>query len=144
MIYRINYNNFSYHKIRLYDESKRNVYFSTSDKQFCFYQLRFCITNHISNSVIKYSKNFARFIWITFSNIFLNIIHIIQVFNKSFRILKIFTPSRFLISNWYFAYYKYFVYRNIILSICGWWFIRLNNEFVFLDLEPIINIVYWC
>ena len=58
--------------------------------------------------------------------------------------LKCFNPvlSFVLIENWYFASYGSLAYKYI-LSVCGCWFIRLNNEFVFPDPEPlIINILY--
>ena len=52
------------------------------------------------------------------------------------------TFSHLLIKNWYFASYGSFTYKNII-SISGWWFIKFDNAFVFLDTEPtIINILY--
>ena len=42
----------------------------------------------ISNSVtMKYNQYFLFFIWVRFFNIFINIIHIIRVFNKSFKII---------------------------------------------------------
>ena len=78
---------------------------------------------------------FAFFIWIVFFNIFINIIHIFRVFNKSFKLVF----SRLLINNWYFASYETLAYKWI-LSIAGWWLIRLNNELDFPNPEsPIIN-----
>ena len=50
--------------------------------------------------------------------------------------------SVLLIKNWYFASFGSLAYKYI-LSISGWWFIRLNNESVFSDPETtIINILY--
>ena len=50
--------------------------------------------------------------------------------------------SVLLIKNWYFASFGSLAYKYI-LSISGWWFIRLNNESIFLDPETtIINILY--
>ena len=47
-----------------------------------------------------------------------------------------------LINIWYFAWCGTFAYRYI-LSVSGWWFIKLSNEFVFLDQElTIINNLY--
>ena len=76
-------------------------------------------------------------------NVLINIIHIIRVSNKSLRIifeysikalesLKCFVPTslHFLIKNWYFTWYGSFVYKYL-LSISGWWFIKLNNDFFF-------------
>ena len=40
----------------------------------------------------KYDQYFAFFIWIVFFSIFINIIHIIRVFNKSFRIIYLIMP----------------------------------------------------
>ena len=80
-------------------------------------------------------------------NVFINIIHIIRIFNKSFGIIKMFQSYRkynflFLIKNWYLSWYRSFAYKYI-LSISGWLFIKFSNAFVFTDPEPpIINILY--
>ena len=79
------------------------------------------ITKHISNHIIKYDQYFAVFIWIMFFNIFINIIHITRVFNKSLRILKCFKLVfwRLLTNNWYFVSYRFLANKKI-LSIYGW------------------------
>ena len=48
---------------------------------------------------------------------------------ESFKWFKL-VLSLFLIKTWCFASYGSFAYKYI-LSISGWWLIRLNNEFVF-------------
>ena len=48
---------------------------------------------------------------------------------ESFKWFKL-VLSHFLIKTWCFASYGSFAYKYI-LSISGWWLIRLNNEFVF-------------
>ena len=48
--------------------------------------LSFFITKHISSNIIKNNQDSTFSIWILFLNIFMNIIHIIRVFNKIFRI----------------------------------------------------------
>ena len=63
---------------------------------------------------------------------------------KALELLKCFKSilSLLLIKNWYFVSYGSLVYKQI-LSISGSSFIRLVNEFVFLDREsPIVNILY--
>ena len=63
---------------------------------------------------------------------------------KASELLKCLKPalSRFLIKNYYFASYGSFAYKYLS-SISGYWFIGLNNEFVFPDPEsPIITILY--
>ena len=47
----------------------------------------FFITKHISNHIIN-NQHFNVFIWIIFFNIFSDIIDIILVFNKSFKIIE--------------------------------------------------------
>ena len=77
-------------------------------------------------------------------NIFVNIMHIIRILDKSFRIIKCFNPifSLFLIKNWYLSSYGSLAYKYI-LSISGWLFIKFSNAFVFPDPKPpIINILY--
>ena len=77
-------------------------------------------------------------------NIFVNIMHIIRILDKSFRIIKCFNPifSLFLIKNWYLSSYGSLAYKYI-LSISGWLFIKFSNAFVFPDPEPpITNIPY--
>ena len=95
----------------------------------------------ISNHVIKDHKYFVIFSWIVLLNIFINILQIICVFNKRYRIIKISKSTFFcfLIKNLYFALYGSFLYRYINididcidLSISEWRFIKLNNIFVFL------------
>ena len=49
--------------------------------------LSFFITKHISNQIITNDQYFMFLIWILFFNIFINIIHIIRVLNKTFRII---------------------------------------------------------
>ena len=45
------------------------------------------ISIYISDQIIKEDQYFTFFIGIVFTNIFININHIIRVFNKSFRII---------------------------------------------------------
>ena len=65
---------------------------------------------------------------------------------KPFESLKCFvsTSSRFLIKNWYFASFRSLAHK-LMLSISDCSFVRLNNEFVFLDPEPpnINNMYGW-
>ena len=70
-------------------------------------------------------------------------LHFTWIFNKSFRIIKLLCSSiSTFLKNWYFASFTSLAYKYI-LSISGCWFITLNKEFVFPDLEiPIINILY--
>ena len=49
-----------------------------------YYWIKFFITMHISNHFIKSNSCFLFFNWIAFFNIFINIIHIIWISNKSF------------------------------------------------------------
>ena len=54
-------------------------------------------TRHSNNHNIKYSQQFW-FIWIVFINVFINIVHIIRVLNKSFRtitMIRIYTSASF-------------------------------------------------
>ena len=81
-------NIYCYCTIKLCNKSKRSIYFSTLDKYFWFYWIKFFATKHISDHIIKYNQYLAFFVWIVFINIFLNYIAIIQVFNKSFRIVS--------------------------------------------------------
>ena len=77
-------------------------------------------------------------------NIFIKIMHVIKILNKSFEVIKMFQSYAFffLIKNWYLSSHGYFAYKYI-LAISGWLFIKFNNAFVFLDPEPpIINIFY--
>ena len=63
---------------------------------------------------------------------------------KAFESLKWFIPtlSLLLIKYWYFDSYGSLAYKYI-LSMSGWFSIKFNNKFVFLDPEtPIINILY--
>ena len=84
------------------------------------------------------THQYFHFLLVIFINIFINIIHIIQLFNISLESLKP-TFSRLLINNWYFASYGSLGYKWI-LSIFGWWFIILSNAFVFPDPgAPVIN-----
>ena len=48
----------------------------------------FFINRHISNHIIKSNKYLTFLIWVLFFNVFINIIHIIRVFNKRLRIIK--------------------------------------------------------
>ena len=52
--------------------------------------LIFFVTAHISIPSIKNNQYFVFLVWIIFSNIFINIIHIIGEFNETFRIMKMF------------------------------------------------------
>ena len=125
----------------MYYKNKRKGYLPASDKQFCYYWLKFFVIKQISKYVIKCNQYFASFIYIVFINILINIIYIIQLFYKCFRINAMLF-SRFLINNWYFASYGAFAYRNIS-SISSWWFIKWSNASVFLGLESsATNIVY--
>ena len=45
------------------------------------------ITEHIRNHIIKDYQYSAFLVWIKFFNIFVNMIHTIRLFNKSFRII---------------------------------------------------------
>ena len=45
-------------------------------------------TKHINNHIIKNDQYFSLLIWILLFNFFVNIIHVIQVFHKSFRTIK--------------------------------------------------------
>ena len=87
IVYRIYSNIFCSNKIKLCDKNKRNVKFSISEKQFSYYWIMFFIAKHISNHIIKCDQYFAFLIWIVFFSSFINIIQIIRVFNKSFRII---------------------------------------------------------
>ena len=83
------------------------------------------------------------FICIVFINIFVNILHIISILNKSLGSLKGFNsvPSLLLIEHWYLASYESLAYKDI-LSISGWLSIKFNNAFVFPNPEPpIISIL---
>ena len=63
---------------------------------------------------------------------------------KALGSLKWFIPtlSLLLIKYWYFDSYGSLAYKYI-LSMSGWFSIKLNNKFVFPDPEPpIINILY--
>ena len=60
-----------------------NFYFSNKHFGFCWND--FSITKHIRNHIIKCNQYF--FVRIIFFNIFINIIHILCVFNKSFSVL---------------------------------------------------------
>ena len=89
----------------------------------------------VSISAIISSKtiNFFVFYWNYIFNVFINLIHIILVFNKSFRIVKMLYSNIlifFLIKNWYFASYGSLAYKWI-LSISGSWFIRLKMNLFF-------------
>ena len=44
------------------------------------------INKHSGNHIIKYNQYFTLFIWIVFFNIFINMKHIICIFNKGFRL----------------------------------------------------------
>ena len=66
------------------------------------------------------------FIWIVFINIWINIIHVIWIFNKSFRIV-----TRSYLRNWYFLLYGELTYKQILLR-SDWCFIRLTDAFIFL------------
>ena len=81
-------NIYCYCTIKLCNKSKRSIYFSTLDKYFWFYWIKFFATKHISDHIVKYNQYLAFFVWIVFINIFLNYIAIIKVFNKSFRIIS--------------------------------------------------------
>ena len=48
----------------------------------------FFIAKHINNNIIKYDQYFAFLIWIASFNVFINIMLIIWIFKKSFRIIK--------------------------------------------------------
>ena len=82
-------------------------------------------------------SKFLCFIQIIFLNVFINIIHIIWVFNKGFKSVL----SHLLITKWYFSSYGFLAYKEI-LSISGW-SLRINNKFVFPDREAlVISILY--
>ena len=69
--------------------------------------------------------------WIAFFNIFINIIHIIRVFNKSFRVFRILQVCTLaLVNNCYFASDGPLAYKQN-LSISCWQSNRLNNDFFF-------------
>ena len=70
--------------------------------------LIFSVSKNISNYIIKNNQYFSFFIWIIIVIVFINIIHIIRVFIKSFRIIE-----RFLNENWYFASYRSLAYKYI-------------------------------
>ena len=94
-----------YFKTWLHDKNKRNISFlplinsSLTSNLFSFSLL--CTSAIISKTM----NHFSFFVWVVFFNIFINIIYIIRVFNKRFRIIKCFKPvlSCLLIRNWYFA-----------------------------------------
>ena len=48
----------------------------------------FFIAKHINDDIIKYDQYFAFLIWIASFNVFINIMLIIWIFKKSFRIIK--------------------------------------------------------
>ena len=50
--------------------------------------LIFSVSKNISNYIIKNNQYFSFFIWIIIVIVFINIIHIIRVFIKSFRIIE--------------------------------------------------------
>ena len=63
--------------------------------------------------------------WIAFFNVFINIIHIIWVFNKSLESLKCFKPvlSQLLIKKWYFPLYgslAYKCYQYLVADLINW------------------------
>ena len=62
---------------------------------------------------------------IAFFNVFINIIHIIWVFNKSLESLKCFKPvlSQLLIKKWYFPLYgslAYKCYQYLVADLINW------------------------
>ena len=62
-------------------------------------ELKFCITKHISNHIIKNDQYFLFFIWIIIFNVFINITLIIPVFNKSFIMIQMLCCNIFTFSN---------------------------------------------
>ena len=60
--------------------------------------IKFFLTNHINNHIIKYDQYFVFFIWIVVINISINI-QIIQVFSKSFRIITMLQAYTFAFVN---------------------------------------------
>ena len=50
-----------------------------------YFCLTFYVTKHTSNDIIKYDQYFALFIWIVFIIGFINIIYIINIFDKRCR-----------------------------------------------------------
>ena len=70
---------------------------------------------------------------ILFINIFMSIINIIWVFNKRLRIMTMFRGYTFAFG---ISFLWSFVCR-CILSVSGWWHIKLSNAFVFPKPESI-------
>ena len=63
--------------------------------------LSFFIIKHISSHIIKNNYYFTLLIWVGYFNAFINIIHMLLVFNKRLESLKCFKPvlSLLLIKN---------------------------------------------
>ena len=85
----------------------------------------------IISAIISKLSIFFVFTYIVLFNIFINILHIIWVFNKILGSLKYFNPvlSALLIKNWFFFSSGSFAYKYI-LSISSRLFIKFNNSFI--------------
>ena len=93
--------------------------------------MKFLITSHISNLIIKHYENFDLLSWIVIWNALVHIFFIIWVFNKAVGFLKCFRPtsSCLLTISWYLGPYRSLAYRYI-LSISGWWFTTFNSAYL--------------